>query len=134
MTKPPSFRIAEPPRSIPPMLAAQMYLGGATAQIGWFLLGFGSIFFWLFAWHADLSGWRFRASAVTRVPGVVLDCRDTHYSSGGSDTVRGTPVYENRYRYQVNGDWLSGKSYDTGDCAAGHPVNVEYLAGNPEFS
>ncbi|HJZ98034.1 MAG TPA: hypothetical protein VKE70_16100, partial [Candidatus Solibacter sp.] len=53
--------IGEPPRKIPLTLAVQMYLGGVGTQIGWLLLAFGSIFFWAFAWHADLSGWRFRA-------------------------------------------------------------------------
>jgi hypothetical protein len=111
-----------------------MYFGGALNQIGWLLLGFGSIFFWAFTWHADLSGWNFREGAVERVPGRVLSCRDTKYSVGGSDTAHGTPVYENRYRYEVGGRELEGVSYATGRCLPGARVTVEYPVGRPEYS
>jgi hypothetical protein len=43
-----------------------MALAGAVTQIGWLFFGFGSIFFWMFAWHADLTGWRTPPSARSR--------------------------------------------------------------------
>ena len=117
------------------MLAAQMILGGAATQIGWLIFGFGSIFFWMFAWHADLSGWQFRAGDIETADGVVTGCRDTRYAVGGSSGRRGTPVYENRYRYSADGTEYSGRSYDTGTCAgSGARVTIEYLRDRPGYS
>jgi hypothetical protein len=110
-----------------------MYTGGMGAQIGWLIFGFGSIFFWTFAWHADLSGWRFRAGKAARVTGELLNCRATPYSSGGSEDSAGTPIYANEYHYQVNGASIGGVSYDTGNCAQSR-VTVEYLIAAPEIS
>jgi len=128
-----SYPIGEPPRTIPLSLAVQMYLGGVGTQIGWALLAFGSIFFWTFAWHADLSGWRFRDGNVSRVAGELLNCRPTSYSVGGSDDSSGEPVYANEYHYTVDGASIGGVSYSTGDCAP-NPVTIEYVKGRPEYS
>ena len=127
-------RLATPPRAVSPRLAAQLLLSGMNSQIGWLLFGFGSIFFWGFAAHADLSGWRFRPGAIAYVSGQSLDCTDTHYSVGGSDHSRGTPVYANRYSYVVGHQSFEAVSYATGDCRAGGPVDVEYLLVNPGYS
>jgi hypothetical protein len=120
------FQISEPPREISAVLAAQMYLGGVGTQIGWLIFGFGSIFFWFFAWHADFSGWRFREGTVSRVTGEILNCRDTHYSVDESE------IYAGEYHYSVGGASIGGVSYGT-DCAAGE-TTVEYLTTKPEFS
>jgi hypothetical protein len=90
----PLDRIEAPPRSVSALLTAQMMLGGAMSQIGWLVFGFGSIFFWVFAWHADLSGWRFRDGVTANVEGQSLGCRDTGYSVGG----RRTPGQRRRRR------------------------------------
>jgi hypothetical protein len=127
------FPPGAPPRDIPPMLRVRMYLGGVGAQIGWLIFAFGSIFFWTFAWHADLSGCRFREGKVARVTGELLNCRATHYSSGGSDDSAGTPIYANEYHYQVSGASIGGVSYDTGNCAQS-AMTVEYLIAAPEVS
>jgi hypothetical protein len=111
-----------------------MLFGGAASQIGWFLLGFGSIFFWIFAWHADLSGWRFRPGSVAQTSGDALGCSDTHYHVGGTESHRGTPVYKNSYRYTVNGNRYEGASYATGRCVTDGSVTVEYLLSQPEVS
>ena len=111
-----------------------MMLGGAMSQIGWLVLGFGSIFFWVFAWHADLSGWRFQDGVTADVEGQSLGCRDTGYSVGGSENSRGMPVCENRYWYRVDGYEFRQKSYSTGTCVAGHGITVEYPIAQPGFS
>lgn len=124
----PRNRLEATPRTIEPMLAAQMMLGGAAASIGWFLVAFGSIFGWMFAAHADLTGWRFREGAIATVAGVAANCWDTGYAIGEA------PVYENHYRYQVAGQEFGGWSYATGDCPTGENVTVEYLRAEPGFS
>jgi hypothetical protein len=58
----------------------------------------------------------------------VLDCRGTHAS------VNDTEVYENRYRYELNGIVYSGLSYAEGRCLEGEPATIEYLKDQPEFS
>ena len=127
-------RLAPPPRTIQPGAAVRILFGSAAAQIGWLVLGFGSIFLWVFVFHADLSGWRFRPGAFAEIRGDALLCRDTHYSEGGTKYRRGTPVYENQYAYEVEGQRYEAASYAVGKCVAGGPVRVEYLLGRPEVS
>src|SRR5215471_12392876 len=112
-------RLHAPPRDVHPLVTAQMMLGGPLSQVGWLIFGFGSIFFWMFAWKADVTGWRFRDAATARVRGDALECRDTKYYVGGSRGSRGTPVYANRYRYAINGEPFTGVSYATGECVSG---------------
>jgi len=116
------------------MVAGQMLLGGGVTQVGWLILGFGSVFFWLFAWHADLSGLRFRLGPVAEVTGSATGCQSIGYSVGGSETRRGTPVYENRYRYSVAGHDFEDRSFDTGNCVAGGSVVIEYVKRQPGYS
>ena len=116
------------------MLSAQMRLGGANTQIGWLFLGFGSIFFWVFACNADLSGWRFRPGSVNWTQGESLGCKDTRYHEGGSEWTGGTAVYQNLYRYTAGGQQFEGSSYATGRCVPGGAVAVEYLTGQPGVS
>src|ERR1041385_5979806 len=131
----PRGRIGGPPRRIRALLVAQIALAGTGTQIGWLFLGFGSIFFWVFAWHADLTGWRFHVGTLGTAAGRTLGCQDTHYHVGGSRGSRGTPVYENRYTYTVDDSVYDGKSYDTGTCvSAGRLVEVEYLLSRPDYS
>ena len=113
------------------MLRLQTMLGGVGAQIGWLLLGFGSIFFWVFAWNADLSGWRFRADSLARTSGVSLGCGPTRFSQGPK--YHPHVVYRNLYRYTAEGQSYEGESYAP-KCRARGPVAVEYLRLDPGIS
>jgi hypothetical protein len=116
------------------MLAARMMLSGAASQIGWILFGFGTIFVWGFALQADFSGWRFRAGSVAQTAGQAVGCVQTHFTEGGSETRRGTPIYENHYRYMIAGQEVEGVSYAEGRCVTGGTVTVEYLLAEPAVS
>ncbi|HLY19035.1 MAG TPA: hypothetical protein VKR61_17515 [Bryobacteraceae bacterium] len=129
-----SSQFAAPPRTVDAWLAARMLLGSVRAQIGWLILGFASLFFWAFAWNADLSAWRFKPAATGQVRGESIECRPTRLSEGGTKTRRGTPIYENLYRYQLSGQPYQGSSFATGTCLAGGPVTVEYLLDKPAYS
>lgn len=122
-----------PPRTINQALAARLLTGSTMSQIGWLLLGTGSIFFWSFVWHADISGWRFRPELVVETHGQALGCRATGYSEGGGRYRRGTPIYENFYRYEVAGQRFERSSFAKGRCLSG-PVMVEYLRPQPGVS
>jgi hypothetical protein len=127
-------RLEATPRTIGPMLAAQMLFGGGATTVGWLLVAFGFIFGWVFAAHADLTGWRFRQGEIATVAGTAAGCEDTGYSIGGSEGSRGTPVFENHYQYRVGDQEYAGWSYATGRCLEGEPVIVEYLPAQPGYS
>jgi hypothetical protein len=126
-------QFAAPPRTIGTSLAARMALGSARSQIGWLVLAFGSFLFWVVAWHADISAFRFSAGRVVQTQGEWLYCRETRFSVGGSEDERGTPIYENYFRYEVAGRSFTESSFATGACPGGQVV-VEYLREQPEVS
>ena len=126
-------RLAAAPRVIPASLQVQVLLGGTASQIGWFLLGFGSIFFWVFACKTDLSGWQFRQGHVARTSGISLGCQKTGFREGDEHLPRSV-VYRNLYRYAVDGQTLRGASYSLGQCVSRGSVTVEYLLLDPATS
>lgn len=124
-TQPTHF--TQPPRRVPLSLTAVNVFGGFS-QIGWFVFGFGMIFFWAFVGHADLSFITFRG-AVEQTTGKVTSVEATGASENEST------VIANHYEYSVAGKRLTGTSYTTGSPAtAGEEVTVEYKPGSPERS
>jgi hypothetical protein len=126
-------RIAPAPRRIGARLLLQTMIGGLGSQMGWLLLGFGSIFFWGFAAQADLSGWRFAPGAVATATGESLGYMRTSLTEGRGryNTNR---IYRNLYRFQLDGASFEGASYAKGIGVGGGPVTVEYLIQHPEIS
>src|SRR5581483_7264170 len=127
-------RLAPDPRFITPLHKSQILLAWPPSQIGWVIFGIGSMFIWAFVPHADFSGPRFRPRDTAEVRGESLDCRTTRFTEGGSKTRRGTPIYENHYRYTIEAKTYESFSYAKGTCLAGGPVQVEYLVRRPDFS
>ncbi|MGA3043335.1 MAG: hypothetical protein ABSF54_21385 [Bryobacteraceae bacterium] len=132
MTESPGNRtFAPPPRTITTPLAARVTLGSLRSQVGWLVLGFGSIFFWGFIWNIDLSGWRFAFEPVEHTSGKFLNCNDTNFVRGQRRRTRG--IYENHYQFELVGRIFQGSSFSIGGCAAG-PLRIEYLRAHPEVS
>jgi len=124
---PMSTRLAAPPRRVPLSLQVTNYFNG-LAQVGWFVFGFGMIFFWVFSANSDLSFLTFRGPHQV-AQGKVLDVEGTSASENDQ------PVSANHYEYSVAGRSFRGTSYSTGDsAAAGATVPVEYDASRPERS
>ncbi len=123
-----------PPRAVSPMLTLQMLFGGVASQVGWVILAFGSIPFWVFVWNADLTTWRFPADRCAQTTGEVLGCEKTSFSEGGSKHRSGTPIFRSSYRYTVDHRTFESASYAKGVCAAPGPARIEYLPGQPEIS
>lgn len=118
------MHFAPPPRRVPISLELSNIFSGAS-QIGWFVFGFGMIFFWVFAGNADFSAITFRGN-IAETTGTVTKVEET----GASENE--TRVMANHYEYSVAGRRLSGTSYTTGASASvGEEVKVEYKAGNP---
>jgi Protein of unknown function (DUF3592) len=122
-----SAPLAPPPRRVPLSLTIAGLFGGAS-QVGWFVFGFGMIFFWAFGGNADLSFVTLRGE-LARTMGRVTNVEPT----GASESEQ--PVMANHYEYSVAGQRLTGTSYTTGSsAAAGEEVTVEYREGDPERS
>jgi len=122
-----TLRFAPPPRRVPFSLALVSSLN-AFAQIGWFVLGFGSIFFWAFAGNADFSFITMRG-ALNKSQGIVNRVVDTRASEGRRR------IRANHYEYSVAGKTFQGVSYSNdSSLSAGESVDVEYSVDAPEKS
>jgi len=122
--------ILVPPRTVPVCAWITVLFGGALQQIGWFLLGFGMIFFYAFGLQADLSGLWMRLLDTRQATGVVTSIEDTNASENDS------PVYAVHYRYvAADGTKVETTAYSTGYYPdSGQRVTVEYLRSNPGIS
>jgi hypothetical protein len=121
------IRLAPPPRNVPVSLAIANLFGGA-AQLGWFLFGFGMIFFWSFVAHADYSFFTEWGEHV-QTNGTVRGIEPTAAS------VNRRRVMAHYYEYSVAGRPFKGTSYASeGTLERGAVVAVEYLKSNPQRS
>src|SRR5215470_1081130 len=103
-----SLRFAPPPRPVPFSLSILSSLNG-MAQIGFGVLGFSSIFFWVFAANADFSFLTFKG-ASGRATGTATRVVDTSASQNRSR------IHANHYEYSVAGKTFEGISYsNSGD-------------------
>ena len=123
-------------RRLDPVVSLGILLGTVTSRIGWFLFGFGMIFFWAFALNADLSYFTFPSGKVVQTSGTVTGNRKTSFSEGGSKHRKGTPIYETRYQFQTpDGRVWEGSSYAKGrSINKGKTVSIEYLSSSPSSS
>jgi hypothetical protein len=104
--------------------------GGMTGPMGWLFFGFGMLFMWPLASHANLPAlWQFRGELAT-AEAEVTACEETNFS------VNDVEVHRIRYRFEapdgreyVGEIGLRGETYDEGERIA-----VEYPAGSPGVS
>jgi hypothetical protein len=124
-------RLSDPPRDVPLLLAVQLLVGGPIGFIGWFFLGFGMIFVWVFAMNTDPAAtWAFRGTLLS-APGMVTSADNTHFSEGED----GPTIFSYRYHFDYAGKSYEGQSYQPGAPAeAGMAVVVEFPEGRPERS
>jgi hypothetical protein len=117
------------PRAVPLSVRLRVLFGGFNNQFGWIFFGFGLIFVWVFALHADVASlflFRFQTNSTQ---GIVETVQATNASE---DDVQ---IYEVRYAYFDNlGRQQKGVSFTTGTPGLGTRVNVEYLSGVPSIS
>jgi hypothetical protein len=127
--------LADPPRGVPLLVRCRVRFGGFLNQIGWILLGFGLIFFRIFAGNADVSGWRDFSGELETTPGTVTAVKKTNFSVGGDGDHDGTPVYAFHYAFTAGGMRHEGVSYEAGgDTTMGQEVTVEFPPGKPGTS
>ncbi len=120
-----SLRFAPPPRRVPFSLAIATALN-PIVQIGFFVVGFSSIFVWVFVANADFSFLTF-AGARGQATGTVTRVVDTNAREN-----RRT-IQKNYFEYSVAGQTFQSMSYGSGNqVAQGDKVLVEYLERNPQ--
>lgn len=130
----PSF-LARPPRSVPILVRLRLLVGGFMNQFGWFFIGFGMIFVWVFALNTDpLALFDFRGKLET-AKGKITETVKTSMSEGGSEHTEGTPIYLNRYQFEYEGKSFTGQSYSVGNRKKTNAqVTIEFPPGRPERS
>jgi hypothetical protein len=122
-----SLRFAPPPRPVPFSLSIVTALN-PVVQVGFAVLGFSSIFFWVFAANADFSFLTFKR-AHGRATGTITRVVDTNARENRRY------VRENHYEYSVAGKTFEGVSYSTGEqVQKGDRVLVEYFENDPQTS
>ena len=130
MSRPNFERLAPPPRPVSLGLRVFTLFGEPLGQIGWFLLGFSSIFVWTFVMNAEiLPPFLLRGPVSTAVAQVTY--------------VEATSARENRSRVWAvdytfrpgDGTRRAGRSYVTGSAPAiGDSVTVEFAETAPQLS
>jgi hypothetical protein len=129
-SEPAAQPLVPPPRHVPVGLRLVVFSGGTVGFIGWFFLGFGMVFVWVFGpRHLPLYAYAWAGSPAS-VEGVVLESR----SANASENER--PIYRLAYSFVApDGTEHRGVSYATGySVPAGSQVTVEYVPRRPEVS
>ncbi len=119
-----SLQFTPPPRHVPLSLRIVNFFN-PVAQIGFFVFGFGMIFYWAFAGNADFSFLTFRGPHA-RATGRLLSVQST----GASENDQSIEAFH--YEFTVNGERILGTSYTTGrTMPEGDTVPIEYSPDDP---
>lgn len=100
-----------------------------ATQIGFFVFGFGSIFFWVIATRADYSllTWR---RPLDKTSGIVTSVREHNPAAKSRNMIR-----ISHYTYNVGGRMFDGIAYTTGrKITPGERVVVDYWRRGPQWS
>jgi hypothetical protein len=125
--------LAPPPRRVPFSLRVRLLFGG-FGTFAWIWMTMASGIGTVFLKESDLSSWYLFLGQVVTAPGESLGCSRTNASEGGGKGRSGTPIFQTRYRFEVDGVSREGASYAVGDCVEEGAVEVEFPAGRPDAS
>ncbi|MDC0358088.1 DUF3592 domain-containing protein [Oligoflexia bacterium] len=121
-------------RLLPPLVKFSTLCGGFLNQFGWFFLGIGMIFAWLFVGNSDLRS-LFIYGPVDIVQGTIKAYRDTGASEGGGGSSDGDPVYKSFFEFTYQGELHDGVSYNTGTRPVTHRLTeIEVPEGRPDLA
>jgi|YelNatPaOPRAMG01_1025707.scaffolds.fasta_scaffold00775_15 hypothetical protein len=123
------------PRKVPLSTRVVVLLDGPFAVWGWLFFACGTVFARLFAGNADLTSWLLFRGQVQTAPGIITASEPTHFSQGGGEHSKGTPIVAHHYRFAVSGTNYQGVSFCTGGgLRKGQSVVVEFIPDKPELS
>lgn len=122
--------LAPPPRPVPWQLQSMLLFGGVLSQVGWGVLCFGMVFFWIFGFNSELVADARLGSSLTPAFGVVQ--RSERTNSSENDYY----VFAIHYTFAAaDGQQYQGVSYATGEWLEPNTlVNVEYRPDDPSRS
>ena len=119
-------RMAAPPRRVPLSLRIVSLFNGAV-QIGFAIVGFGSLFVWAFLPNTDLRSSTAHFTGAAR--GYVTSVTNTRAKQNRQR------ILANAYTFSVAGRQFTGTSYSDGEVfKPGDAVTVEYDESNPMSS
>jgi hypothetical protein len=128
-TSQPTFTLEPPPRGVPAGIRRSLLFGGAVNQLGWFLFGFGMIFFWLMALNSELWSHVLFSGQTGHATGLVTAVDETNSSENKRR------IHAVDYAYSVAGTEYRGTSYTTDPSSGvGAVVDIEYREGSPQIS
>ena len=116
-------------RNVPLALKLKVLFGGVITQMGWFFMGFGSIFVFIFVGNADFSDW-YLSEKNPKAIGKITEIKPTN------TTVNDRYVYACHYEFTASdGKKVQGVSYTSGRLPnQGDEVEIQYQEGKPEYS
>lgn len=119
--------LESPPRRVPASLALRLLLGGPLSGIGWLVLGFGGIFFWVFVAGSSIFDLVHFAGELQTVEGEVIDSWETRCEENEVE------VYAQQFVFTApDGRRAEGVSYASGQALpAGAKVKVELSPSDP---
>jgi len=124
-----TFTLEPPPRAVPGGIRHKLLFGGAANQTGWFLFGFGMIFFWLVALNSEIWSHVLFSGQTEHATGLVTGVGETNTSENERR------IHAVDYVYSVGGTEHRGTSYTTvPSSGVGAVVDIEYRKGSPQIS
>lgn len=108
-------------RTIPFAVRLRLLFGGPTGNFGWFFMGFGMIFFWVFGGNDLVTDTAFFSGELQSTSGKIVNSYETNL------TINKRRVYEFKYNYKVDNQRYSG--FEDGylnDFKVGQKVDVEF--------
>jgi hypothetical protein len=127
----PEQKAAPSRRDVPFTVRVRLLLGGLAAY-AWSALALMTVVAGPFLVRSDL--FTPLVGDVEFAKGVVLGCRATGSSTGGSEHHSGRAIEAIRYRFDVEGRRYEGVSFDTWCPAPGSEWNVRYAVRDPAIS
>jgi len=127
------LNLAGPPRPVPFLVRLRVLFGGFTSQFGWFFLGFGLIFVWVFTANMNLKGWLALRGELENTQGVITKI-ERHTASRGKH--RGTRTYYQHYYSFKGPDGVEYTGFSNQDFSrkVGEKVTILYPKDMPDVS
>lgn len=121
--------LAAPPRSVPLSLRLKLLFGGFSNFFGWFFIGFGLMFVWVFGATQALHNLAFYSGDLAVTEGQVTAVVPTNVR------INKTQVDAYRYRYRVDGtDYAGATEYFHGEFKPADSVRIEFPLRDPARS
>jgi hypothetical protein len=123
-------------RKLNPLSKLALIFGHPVALIAWLVLGFSSIFVWVFPAQSEIWALVVMRGELHSAEGKITGSRRTNMTEGGSDNRPGTPIWEYQFTFtDGQGTEHAATGYTLGNrFSEGATVAVEYRADRPDYA